>query len=58
MQGGNQAYGEIECPDATESDQGAYSCEAINIKGFCLHIPKYLFTTIVHSGPENLNKSR
>ena len=32
--GGNQAYGEIECPDAKESDQGAYSCEAINIKGF------------------------
>ena len=39
-EGGNQAYGEIECPDAKESDQGAYSCEAINIKGFCLH--KYL----------------
>lgn len=34
-QGGNQAYGEITCPDAEESDQGAYSCEAINIKGSC-----------------------
>ena len=42
MQGGNQAYGEIECPDAKESDQGAYSCEAINIKGFCLHTDTYL----------------
>lgn len=29
----NHAYGEITCPDAKESDQGAYSCEAINIKG-------------------------
>ena len=31
----NHAYGEITCPDAKESDQGAYSCEAINIKGSC-----------------------
>ena len=40
--GGNQAYGEIECPDAKESDQGAYSCEAINIKGF---VYKYILTS-------------
>lgn len=32
-QAGNRAYGEIQCPDAQEIDQGAYSCEAINIKG-------------------------
>ena len=46
--GGNQAYGEIECPDAKESDQGAYSCEAINIKGFCFHkfLPANLFSYI------------
>ena len=41
--GGNQAYGEIECPDAKESDQGAYSCEAINIKGFVYKYISYTF---------------
>ena len=25
----------LECPDAQVSDQGAYSCEAINSKGSC-----------------------
>ena len=32
---GNRAYGELNCPNAQESDQGAYSCEAINSKGSC-----------------------
>jgi hypothetical protein len=32
---GNRAFGELVCPDAVEADQGAYSCEAINIKGSC-----------------------
>ena len=32
---GNRAYGELVCRDAQESDQGAYSCEAINSKGAC-----------------------
>ena len=27
--------GELICPGAVETDQGAYSCEAINIKGSC-----------------------
>ena len=27
---GNQVYGELNCPDAIETDQGAYSCEAIS----------------------------
>jgi hypothetical protein len=27
--------GELTCPGAVETDQGAYSCEAINIKGSC-----------------------
>lgn len=27
--------GELVCPDITESDQGAYSCEAINSQGIC-----------------------
>ena len=27
--------GELTCPGATEADQGAYSCEAINSKGSC-----------------------
>lgn len=34
-QDNNRAFGEITCPDAQELDQGAYSCEAINIKGSC-----------------------
>ena len=29
------AFGELTCPDAIDSDQGAYSCEAINSKGSC-----------------------
>ena len=32
---GNRALGVLECPDAQVSDQGAYSCEAINSKGSC-----------------------
>jgi len=32
---GNRAFGELRCPDAVPSDQGAYSCEAINVKGSC-----------------------
>ena len=32
---GNRAVGVLECPDAQVSDQGAYSCEAINSKGSC-----------------------
>lgn len=32
---GNRAFGELVCPEAVEADQGAYSCEAINIKGSC-----------------------
>ena len=35
LQPGNRAYGELNCPNAQESDQGAYSCEAINSKGSC-----------------------
>ena len=35
LQPGNRAFGEINCPNAQESDQGAYSCEAINSKGSC-----------------------
>ena len=35
IQPGNRAFGEINCPNAQESDQGAYSCEAINSKGSC-----------------------
>ncbi len=35
IQRNNHAYGEISCPDAGAMDQGAYSCEAINIKGSC-----------------------
>jgi len=31
----NRAFGELTCPDAEDADQGAYSCEAINIKGSC-----------------------
>jgi len=27
--------GELICPDVKESDQGAYSCEAINTQGIC-----------------------
>ena len=34
-QEGNRAFGELICPNAQESDQGAYSCESINIKGSC-----------------------
>ena len=34
-QDGNHAFGELICPNAQDSDQGAYSCEAINIKGSC-----------------------
>ena len=30
-----RALGVLECPDAQVSDQGAYSCEAINSKGSC-----------------------
>ena len=30
-----RAVGVLECPDAQVSDQGAYSCEAINSKGSC-----------------------
>ncbi len=33
--GGGRAFGEIRCPSAEALDQGAYSCEAINIKGSC-----------------------
>ena len=32
---GNRAYGELNCPDAKEADQGAYSCEAISNQGSC-----------------------
>ncbi len=35
IQSGNRAYGEITCDAAEPLDQGAYSCEAINIKGSC-----------------------
>ncbi|XP_065579048.1 basement membrane-specific heparan sulfate proteoglycan core protein-like isoform X5 [Artemia franciscana] len=33
------SYGVITCPSAVESDQGAYSCEAINSKGSTFAIP-------------------
>ena len=32
---GNQVFGELNCPDAVETDQGAYSCEAISNQGTC-----------------------
>ena len=31
----NRSYGELSCPQASELDQGAYSCEAINSMGSC-----------------------
>jgi len=31
----NRAFGELTCPMASEADQGAYSCEAINSQGSC-----------------------
>ena len=34
-QEGNRAFGELICPNAQDTDQGAYSCESINIKGSC-----------------------
>ena len=34
-QDGNRAFGELICPNAQDTDQGAYSCESINIKGSC-----------------------
>jgi len=33
--GDNRAFGELTCPMASEMDQGAYSCEAINSMGSC-----------------------
>ncbi|XP_043237332.1 basement membrane-specific heparan sulfate proteoglycan core protein-like isoform X3 [Amphibalanus amphitrite] len=39
--------GTLTCPDAQVSDQGAYSCEAINIKGSVFAIPD---TVVVVSG--------
>ena len=35
LEGDNRAYGELTCPAASEMDQGAYSCEAINSMGSC-----------------------
>ena len=31
----NRSYGELTCPQASQLDQGAYSCEAINSMGSC-----------------------
>ena len=31
----NRSYGELSCPQASQLDQGAYSCEAINSMGSC-----------------------
>ena len=32
-------YGTLTCPDAQPTDQGAYSCESINIKGSVFAVP-------------------
>ena len=31
----NRSFGELSCPEASQLDQGAYSCEAINSMGSC-----------------------
>ncbi|XP_034945971.1 basement membrane-specific heparan sulfate proteoglycan core protein isoform X4 [Chelonus insularis] len=36
--------GTLTCPDITVSDQGAYSCEAINVRGFVFAIPDTILT--------------
>ena len=35
LESDHRSYGELVCPMAVESDQGAYSCEAINSLGSC-----------------------
>ncbi|KAF2367999.1 Laminin EGF domain [Trinorchestia longiramus] len=44
-------YGVLTCPDARPTDQGAYSCEAINIKGSVFVVPDTILTV---SGQESI----
>lgn len=39
-------YGVLTCPNAQPTDQGAYSCEAINIKGSVFVVPDTIVTVI------------
>lgn len=43
-------FGTLTCPNAQPTDQGAYSCEAINIKGSVFVVPDTILTVLVTDG--------